>query len=317
MTNEPLPLVVVGGYLGSGKTTLINRLLRSPGGRRITVLVNDFGAINIDADLLESKDEDTIALTNGCVCCSIGGDLFMALGDVLDRQPRPDVLVIEASGVADPRRIADTARAEPDLRYGGIVTLVDALNHSDLSADPLIAPQVLEQVACADLLAVSKCAEISVDLRDQLQSRSAAPMICVNGFPNLPELVLSISEPKNVEASTGAHGHFTSWHFRGPVRLAREELEWKLARPPEGAYRIKGMVLGPDDEAWEVHVVGKTFDMRPIPQPVETVLVAIGPASEFTETAAAEWWKSGGGDAISTDVYRAGTHSTQPSSVNH
>ena len=300
MTHETLPLVVVGGYLGAGKTTLVNRLLRFPGGRRIMVMVNDFGAINIDADLLESKDEDTIALTNGCVCCSIGADLFMALGDVLDRRPRPDVLVIEASGVADPRRIADTARAEPDLRYGGIVTVVDSVNYADLAADTLIAPQVLDQITCADLLAVSKCTAVSADLRAQLRSRSTAPIVCVNDAPNLPELVLSTFGPNAAAAVSGSHGHFTSWHFRGFDRLSRQELERRLRNPPGGAYRIKGMVRGPGEEAWEVHVVGRTFEMRPVSQPDETVLVAIGPTSEFTETDAAHWWNSASKDASHT-----------------
>ena len=301
MTPVPLPLVVVGGYLGAGKTTLINRLLQSPGGRRIMVLVNDFGAINIDADLLQSRDEDTIALTNGCVCCSIGADLFMALGDVLDRRPRPDVLVIEASGVADPRRIAETAKAEPDLRYGGIVTVVDSVNFADLDADALIAPQVRDQIACADLLAVSKCQEAPEGLRAALQSRSPAPIVSINGFPELPEMVLSISGPSPVDTTARSHGHFTSWSFRGRTRLSRRELERKLRNPPPGAYRIKGLVLGEGDEAWEVHMVGRTVEIRPASPPDETALVAIGPASEFSETTAEDWWKSASDDAGCTD----------------
>ena len=133
-----LPLSVIGGYLGAGKTTLINQLLTGDHGRRLAVLVNDFGAINIDAALLQSASEDTIALTNGCVCCTMSGDLFYAIGDMLDRQPRPEHILVEASGIADPAKIAAVALAEPDLSYAGIVTVVDGQTAGDLLADPQI-----------------------------------------------------------------------------------------------------------------------------------------------------------------------------------
>ena len=107
----PLPMSVISGYLGAGKTTFINQLLAGDHGLSLMVLVNDFGAVNIDAALLASKDDDTIALTNGCVCCTMGSDLYLALGDALDRRPRPDHLIVEASGVADPARIANAAQA--------------------------------------------------------------------------------------------------------------------------------------------------------------------------------------------------------------
>ena len=92
-----IPLTVIGGYLGAGKTTLINQILRDPQGKRYLVMVNDFGAINVDAALLVSADEDTIQLSNGCVCCTMGADLFLAIGDVLDGDMRPDHIVIEAA----------------------------------------------------------------------------------------------------------------------------------------------------------------------------------------------------------------------------
>ena len=133
MSMAPLPMIVISGYLGAGKTTLINRLLRAARGQRIMVLVNDFGAINIDADLLQRAAEDTLTLTNGCICCTMGADLFLALGDALDRRPRPDLLVIEASGVAHPRNIAEAAKAEPD-RFCRKIFLFSDLQPIDISA---------------------------------------------------------------------------------------------------------------------------------------------------------------------------------------
>ena len=141
-----LPLTVIGGYLGAGKTTLINRVLAGDHGLRLMVMVNDFGAINIDAQLLASATDDRMELTNGCVCCTMGADLFLAIGDVLDRPEHPDHLLIEASGIADPAKIAQVAKAEPDLTYGGIVTVVDGLNIAALLADTQIAPQIETQI---------------------------------------------------------------------------------------------------------------------------------------------------------------------------
>src|SRR5665213_3036640 len=98
-----LPLTVIGGFLGAGKTTLLTHLLRGDHGRRIAVLVNDFGAINIDAELVRSRTADTISLANGCACCSVAGDLTRALVALAQREDPPDAIVLEASGLADPR----------------------------------------------------------------------------------------------------------------------------------------------------------------------------------------------------------------------
>jgi G3E family GTPase len=92
--------------LGAGKTTVVNRILQAPYGKRIAVLVNDFGAVNIDARLVRARNDDVIELDNGCICCTIGGALVDALTRVAARRERPDVLLIEASGVSDPAKIA-------------------------------------------------------------------------------------------------------------------------------------------------------------------------------------------------------------------
>ena len=156
MSTSRLSLTVIGGFPGAGKTTLLNHLLKRAYGCRLAVLVNDFGALNIDADLVASSGADSIALSNGCVCCSIGDDLSSALIRVLDNEPPFDALLIAASGVSDPWRIAQVGMADPGLSLGGVVVLVDCSAILLQVADPLLRDSVQRQVQAADWLLLNK-----------------------------------------------------------------------------------------------------------------------------------------------------------------
>ena len=133
-----VPVTVVAGYLGAGKTTLINELLRHDHGRRLAVLVNDFGAVNIDAALIADHDGQTISLKNGCVCCSIADELGDALDRVLALEPAPDQIVIEASGVADPANVAAYGQGWPGCRLDAVVVLADAETVQAKSRDQFV-----------------------------------------------------------------------------------------------------------------------------------------------------------------------------------
>ena len=294
MSTRPprLPLTVIGGYLGAGKTTLINRLLREDHGARVMVMVNDFGAINIDADLLASADEDTLTLTNGCVCCTMGADLFMAMGDALDRHPRPDHLVIEASGIADPARIAAAAKAEPEMAYGGIAVVVDAQHWLGQADDAQIGVQIRGQVAVADLVLVSKAeGGVPAALSTRLASLSAAPQLDLAGLPAVAPLILGGVNPLQDKASPVDHPAYLGWSHDGAETMTREALIARLGAAPAPIYRIKGLVRAPDGPGWEVQMVGRSIVVKPALDTVErTRIVAIGPQTGLTQGDVAAWW---------------------------
>lgn len=166
-TRPRIPLTVIGGFLGAGKTSLLNHWLRHAAGRRLAVLVNDFGVLNIDADLISANartdaganagtEVAVTELTNGCVCCQIGDDLSLALIGVLESSRPFDAVVIEASGVSDPWRIAQLGRADPGLVLDGVIVLVDAEAVRGQWRDPLLTDTIERQLRAADLVVVNK-----------------------------------------------------------------------------------------------------------------------------------------------------------------
>src|SRR5580658_5747563 len=156
----PVPVVLVAGFLGSGKTTVVNYLLAHAEGRRIAAIVNDFGAINIDAELIVGAADGVMSLSNGCVCCSLQGDLLRTLAGLLPRDPGPEVIVIETSGVADPIDIVRNLMDPLIWREAPLETVlcvVDATSPVATLDDALLR----SQVRAADVVALSK-----VDLVD-------------------------------------------------------------------------------------------------------------------------------------------------------
>jgi G3E family GTPase len=202
---ESLPLTVISGFLGSGKTTLLNHLLVSPHGRRLVVLVNDFGQINIDAALVSSQTDDMINLANGCACCAISSELTNALIEIAEREEPPDAIVLKASGIADPSGIAQTALTNPAIRFDGTLVAVDVVTLQTLAEDPLTSLLFHNQISAADLIVLSK-----VDLIDDPQRAEARQWLAdryhdkrvieaVNGDVP-PELILGIDTKRDLQA---------------------------------------------------------------------------------------------------------------------
>jgi len=150
------PLTVIGGFLGAGKTTLLRRILADPRGKKIGVSVNDFGPLNIDAMLSGGQAGPIISLTNGCICCQIGDNLVAALLAMRDGPNRADAIFVEASGVADPAKIAGLGRVGRFFGLGAIVVVIDAASARAHAAAPLLSDTLLRQIRAADLLILNK-----------------------------------------------------------------------------------------------------------------------------------------------------------------
>ena len=153
---EPIPVTVLTGFLGAGKTTVLNHLLSQKHGYRCAIIINEFGAISIDNQLVVGVDEEILELNNGCLCCRVRGDLIKSLNDLFNRHKRFDYVVIETTGLADPSPIAHTFHASDladKLRLDGIVTVVDARHFEKELGD---GPEPAAQVAFADVILLNK-----------------------------------------------------------------------------------------------------------------------------------------------------------------
>jgi G3E family GTPase len=146
----------VSGYLGAGKTSLINRIISATSDERLCIIVNDFGDLSIDAEVLRRTDGLTLSLPNGCICCSAATGLFDAFDAALTVRPPPTRILIEASGVADPARLRAVAAAEPDLEPAGIVTVVDCVTVRRDLGHKLKGPDILRQIKAAQAILLSK-----------------------------------------------------------------------------------------------------------------------------------------------------------------
>ena len=171
-TPRNIPVTILTGFLGSGKTTLLNRILREEHGKRIAVIENEFGEVGIDQALVINADEEIFEMSNGCICCTVRGDLIRVLGNLMKRRDKFDYVLVETTGLADPGPVAQTFFMDDEIRaefaLDGIVTLVDAahieqqLGRSDEST---------EQIAFADVLVLNKTDLVDDDALDRLEAR--------------------------------------------------------------------------------------------------------------------------------------------------
>ncbi|MFG1364379.1 CobW family GTP-binding protein [Xanthobacter versatilis] len=169
---EKIPVTVLTGYLGAGKTTLLNRILSQPHGKKFAVIVNEFGEIGIDNDLVVGADEEVFEMNNGCICCTVRGDLIRVIDGLLRRKGGFDGIIVETTGLADPAPVAQTFFVDEEVqaktRLDAVVTVADAKWLSDRLKD---APEAKNQVAFADVILLNKTDLVTGAELDQVEAR--------------------------------------------------------------------------------------------------------------------------------------------------
>jgi G3E family GTPase len=170
--SDKVPVTVLTGYLGAGKTTLLNRILSEPHGRKYAVIVNEFGEIGIDNDLIVGADEEVFEMNNGCVCCTVRGDLVRIIDGLMRRKGKFDAIIVETTGLADPAPVAQTFFMDDNVgrkaKLDAVVTVADAKWLCDRLKD---APEAKNQIAFADVILLNKTDLVAPDELGEVEAR--------------------------------------------------------------------------------------------------------------------------------------------------
>jgi G3E family GTPase len=302
--SDPIPLTVVGGYLGAGKTTFINHLLRNCGKRSLAVLMNDFGSVDLDSLLISRRRAQIISLNRGCICCARQTEFVMTLARLRSRLAPLDHVLVEASGISDPARIAEYADLH-GLRLEAIICVADAEAVRVHAASSFNGLRVREQLTAADLLVLNKVDLVTErekqSVRDWLGEMAPAARIVEASYGRIPpSLVLdwtgersaALDRVRDLEPTRFTGGgadvdrEYSSWSWSRDEALDAGAFRWWVASLPQTLLRGKGVLHFADDPGhryvfhlagrrWTLHL-GDGWEGGP-----RSRLVLIGPCGSF------------------------------------
>ena len=282
MQTAPVPVLLFTGFLGAGKTTLINRLIQAGHGRRILAMVNDFGAINIDAELIAHHDEaaQVVALTNGCICCSLQTDFLRAAKTALTAEPRPDLIVVEASGVAEPGGVIEMIQDPTLWRVLTLESVICAVDAQDISHSPerLSDPLWKAQLLASDYVFLTKTEGLAPEALDMLHaqlSRLGRPHVFDMDATGLPLDLMLTAAPSDAPrirpttAPSALHdARFAHLEWRSPGPVDQAAFKTFLGRAAPSLLRAKGVVSFADmpGRSFLLQLVGARASLTP-PEP--------------------------------------------------